>query len=180
LFSSQLSSITSPLTSTLLWVSPSPTCSPLHYDLSHGLLAQVHGAKRITLIDPRWYAELYPHPVQHPHDRQSRVDDIHAPSATEFPLASHEKVPRLSGVVGEGELIFIPYGWWHQLESIGTSISISQRWNPYVEDLQRLATAWHVTARMPTAVREQICRAQLDAVPQVVAMVNRRRWEEMR
>lgn len=175
----QLSALPAPLTSTLLWVSPAPTCSPLHYDLSEGILAQVHGSKRVTLVDPKYYAELYPYPLHHAHDRQSRLDDLHSPSPTEFPRAAPDQVPRWSGIVGEGEFVYIPYGWWHQLESIDTSVSVSQRWNTHAAALQRLATAWHVTARMPVAIREQICRAQMDAVPKVVAMVNRRRWDEL-
>lgn len=165
-----------PLTSTLLWVSSDVTVSPLHFDLNEGILAQLHGVKHVTLADPRFYDELYPHAVSDAHDRQSRVDCIDSPGPA-FPLA--RRVPLLRGDLTAGSVLYLPFGWWHQLESGGASISVSMRWNPHAEAVQQLATAWHVTAQLPDAVRQRILAPQLQSLPTVVASIHQRRWTEL-
>ena len=175
----QLSCMSSSLTSTLLWVSPAPTVSPLHYDLSEGVLAQLHGTKRITLAATKYNKELYPYPLAHAHDRQSQVDNIHDPDARAFPLS--RSVPLLSGDLDAGSLLYIPYGWWHQIESIDTAISISMRWNPYEEALRQAAAAAGGTRMLPPAARtliQQQLFTQL-GVPDVVRDINLRRWDEL-
>lgn len=145
--------------------------------MSEGILAQIHGEKMITLIDSKYYDELYPYPIDHPHDRQSRIDDIHQPNPSEFSKALH--IPRQTGLLTSGSLLYIPYGWWHQLESVGASISISQRWLDDSVALRSLAAAWHVTNGLPDHVREVICAQQLAELPLPITRINRRRWAEL-
>jgi hypothetical protein len=77
------------LTSSLLWMAISGSVSPLHFDLSEGVLAQVTGDKRFILWPPSSYSSLYPHPVNHHHDRQSRVNCVHRPDLQLFPNFNH-------------------------------------------------------------------------------------------
>lgn len=63
----------------------SGSVSPLHFDLSEGVLAQVSGDKRFILWPPSQYASLYPHGVNHHHDRQSRVNCVHNPDLSLYP-----------------------------------------------------------------------------------------------
>ncbi len=37
--------------------------------------------------------------------------------------------------------MYIPFGWWHQIESSGRSVSISVRWNPYDHAIRQVMTA---------------------------------------
>jgi hypothetical protein len=173
----QLSAVSSALTSTLLWVSPAPTCSPLHFDQSEGILAQLTGVKHVTLAAPKYFTQLYPHSISGAHDRQSSVDDIHHPNKELFPLA--RSVPLLSGELDAGSLLYIPYGWWHQLDSPGEGISVSCRWNPYEQALRQAATS--EASSLPLAARRSIQKALFDAsdVPSVVREINQRRWEEL-
>jgi len=122
------------LTSQLLWATATGNCSPLHYDLSDGILIQLTGCKRVTLfpnhppssvplagahsataksLDP-----LYPYPLQSAHDRQSQINDIHAADLTQFPLFSRACAQRYSGEVRPFEVLYIPFGWWHQVCSL--------------------------------------------------------------
>ena len=171
--------MSSPLTSTLLWVSPGPTVSPLHFDLSEGLLCQLHGSKLVTLAAASESARLYPYPLRHAHDRQSRVDDVHRPDAAQFPLAC--SVQLRQGEIRAGDLLYIPYAHWHQIESQHTSISVSMRWNPHEAALRQAALSAQATRTLPPHLRSAIQAQLLDSlgVPATVRDVNLRRWNEL-
>ncbi len=36
-------------------------------------------------------------------------------------------------------MLYIPYGWWHQIESSGASTSVTFRWNPFETFLRKAA-----------------------------------------
>lgn len=44
-----------------------------------------------------------------------------------FPMLDHADY--VEGVLGEGECLYIPRGWWHYVESLDTSISVSFWWD---------------------------------------------------
>jgi len=173
-----LSSVPSPLTSILLWVSPAPTISPLHFDLNEGILAQIDGEKRVSMARPDEIDNLYPYPIQHVHDRQSQVDDIHDPDPHRFPRARAVKL--WSGLLTPGSLLYLPYGWWHQLESVSTSISVSMRWNPYDEALRTAAITAHATRNMPAHIRSRILIPIMKQhhIADAVVKIHMRRWEQ--
>lgn len=56
---------TAQLTSSLLWMALDATCSPLHYDMCHGLLLQMAGQKRFIMFPPDGIPDAYMHPVGH-------------------------------------------------------------------------------------------------------------------
>lgn len=101
------------LTSSLLWVAVSGSVSPLHYDMNEGILVQVAGQKRFILWPPQLYESLYPHNVNHPHDRQSRLNCVHRPDLSLFP--DFDKAGGIQGTINAGEFLYIPYGWWHHV-----------------------------------------------------------------
>jgi len=49
--------------------------TPCHYDEQENFYAQIGGYKRVILFPPEQFECLYPHPVHHPHDRQTQVCD---------------------------------------------------------------------------------------------------------
>ena len=123
------------LTSSLLWVSITGSLSPLHYDLSDGVLAQLEGTKRFLLFPPSHYSQLAPHPVHHPHDRQSTlILSTCPPSPSSLPPRTCPHLATLRCT----ELLLLPYGWWHQVESRSPSVSVSYRWNEWTPALRRL------------------------------------------
>jgi hypothetical protein len=133
--------------SRLLWISVCNSLSPLHFDLSEGLLLQLQGAKKITLFDSKFYEELYPYPLQHQHDRQSQINDINQPNLRQFPRFQREKIPCFTGVIEKNECLYIPYSWWHELSTETNlnkpSVSVSYRFNPYQQKLQVAALSQH-------------------------------------
>lgn len=113
------------LTSNLVLVAQEGNVTPCHYDEQENLFAQVQGYKRFILFPPEQFDCLYPYPVHHPHDRQSQVD-FDQPDYAKFPKFKDAR--GFEGVVGPGEVLYIPIYWWHHVESLmrgGPTISIT-------------------------------------------------------
>jgi Cupin-like domain len=108
-----------------LWISTPGCVTPLHYDLSNGLLCQLRGTKQVWLFDPAQIDRLYPRGEQFPgldnFERQSRVD-IHHPDFEAFPEL--RRAAALECTLGEGDALFIPSNWWHEVETLEPSISV--------------------------------------------------------
>ncbi len=105
------------------WLGPAGTVSPTHTDPYHNLLAQVVGAKAVRLFPPEQTPCLYPHRgLMH---NNSRVDPK-APDLARFPRFA-EAAP-LHCVLEEGEVLYIPPLWWHHIESLSVSFSVSFWW----------------------------------------------------
>lgn len=111
------------------WLGPRGTLTPWHHDLTNNLLVQVVGRKRVRLAPPWALARM----------RNSR--HCFSDWGNE-PLAAGEgdgdTPPVLEAVIGPGEAIFLPVGWWHQVEALDLSASMSftsfRRPNVHVED----------------------------------------------
>lgn len=102
------------------WIGPKGTVSPLHTDPHHNLFAQVVGYKYIRLYAPEESERLYP--FDSLMRNTSRVD-VEKPDLDEFPEFGNARF--LEVVVGPGDLLFIPRGWWHFVKSLSLSCSIS-------------------------------------------------------
>jgi hypothetical protein len=100
-----------------LWFGPAGTITPLHHDVANILFTEVHGRKRVTLISP-----LESHCVYNDVAVYSSVD-LTAPDLERFPR--FERVAPIDVVVEPGQTLFIPVGWWHHVESLDTSITLS-------------------------------------------------------
>jgi len=100
-----------------LWVGPKGTVTPLHHDENALLHIQIKGSKRWKLISP-----FYSHKVYNHRSVFSQVD-IYNPDYQKFP--EFKDVDILEVVVEEGETMFLPVGWWHAVDSLEPSISIS-------------------------------------------------------
>mmetsp|Transcript_19409 Transcript_19409/g.43699 ORF Transcript_19409/g.43699 Transcript_19409/m.43699 type:complete len:423 (-) Transcript_19409:150-1418(-) len=98
--------------------------TPLHYDEKENLFFQVRGCKEVCLFPWTDYVRLYPFPMTHPCDRQSMVGNPRAPDLKAFP-----RFREASGHVGElnpGDLLYIPYGWWHWFRNVDhLAVSVS-------------------------------------------------------
>uniref|UniRef100_A0A182QMN7 JmjC domain-containing protein n=1 Tax=Anopheles farauti TaxID=69004 RepID=A0A182QMN7_9DIPT len=103
------------------WLGPKGTVSPLHTDPCHNLLCQVFGSKIILLARPEDTARLYPYD----HFILSNTSQLDArqPDYERFPLARDVAFHRLT--LRRGEVLYIPPGWWHYVESLSPSFSVS-------------------------------------------------------
>jgi hypothetical protein len=102
----------------MIWIGPMGTFTPLHFDLTNNLLAQVRGSKRVILVPPSETRYLYHH--RHVF---SAVHDIADEEliARDFPLAASAFTYELD--LDPGELLYIPIGWWHQVTALDFSIT---------------------------------------------------------
>ena len=102
---------------TYLWLGPAGTVTPLHHDTVNVLFCQIHGRKRVLLIDPNETPWLY-------NDVAVYSDvAVEAPDFARHPL--FRLASPLEVVVNPGEILFIPVGWWHHVRSLDPSISVS-------------------------------------------------------
>ena len=104
-------------TSGFFWYGPSGTVTPVHHDLTNNFMAQVRGRKRVRMIAPTELSRLY-------NDRHcfSQVDPA-KPDLARHPQFAEVSVIDL--VIGPGDLLFLPVGWWHHVQAVGTSITMT-------------------------------------------------------
>jgi Cupin-like domain len=123
----------------LVWVSSAGSVTPLHFDRCHGLLCQLVGSKRVVLIDPCETSSLYQRsgvgnggPAH-----TSRVDMFAYLARDEAQLLRFPKmrnVPCYDFVLAPGESIYIPVGWWHAVETLEPSVSVSFAFDPSFDE----------------------------------------------
>jgi hypothetical protein len=86
----------------------------LHYDFlgSHAYLAQIVGRKRCVLFSPEDSDALYDGKV-----------DVDAPEFDIFPLLQNATAYECT--LEPGELLFIPFHWWHHVVGLEKSITVN-------------------------------------------------------
>lgn len=118
-----------------IWLGPAWTTSPLHTDPHHNVLTQVFGYKYVRLYSPLQTENLYPRSTEGQVDMSntSRVDvgqwmsgDI-LEIEEEYPL--FKQAEYVDGILAPGDGLFIPRGWWHYVESLSVSCSVSFWWD---------------------------------------------------
>ena len=128
-----------------LWFGPAGTKTPLHTDPYSNILAQVMGYKYIRLYSPRETDRLYPMGIDDKGVDMSNTSSVDISLAR---LLGHVDADRLrkvrqqdetyplfkdaefvEGILGPGECVYIPQGWWHYVEGLTIGASVSFWWN---------------------------------------------------
>lgn len=132
------------------WLGPKGTQTPLHTDPYHNILCQVVGYKYVRLYPPSETEKLYPRGIDEkgislentsqldisqvvavPYMVANRKGPDHSvvrQMKAKFPLF-FEGANCVEGILAPGECLYIPLGWWHYVESLTTSFSVSFWWN---------------------------------------------------
>lgn len=122
------------------WLGPKGTRTPLHTDPYHNIFCQVVGYKYVRLYPPEASEAVYPRGIDEngvnesntsqidfkldrDHEGNIRVEDVE-----HFPSFAKE-ASYVEAIVKPGECLYIPAGWWHFVESMTTSFSVSFWWN---------------------------------------------------
>jgi hypothetical protein len=114
-----------------LWLAAPLTVTPLHYDATHNLFAQVSGSKTFYLFPPESLDALYPGPLNTGAQHISQIDLFH-PDFTRHPLAASLSYREVT--VSAGEALILPAFWWHQVISHDVSVSVNFWWQAHVLD----------------------------------------------
>ena len=102
-----------------LWIGPKGTVTPLHFDMINNFFCQIRGSKRVRLV-PSWSMPW----VYNDYHVYSDVDAA-SPDFDQHPLFSN--VTMYDFVIYPGEILFIPMGWWHHLESLEPAVSLTRK-----------------------------------------------------
>jgi lysine-specific demethylase 8 len=108
----------------LLWLGPAGTVSTLHFDMSSNFLAQLHGRKQLILFSPDQAQRLYyPWPAFGDGCKHFSPIEVERPDLERFPRFAEAEA--LDVVLGPGDVLFLPSGWWHYVKSLDTSITLT-------------------------------------------------------
>lgn len=105
---------------TNLWLGPAGNVTTLHYDTPNNFLAQIKGRKRFRMFAPGQMRNLYP--CRGKAYNMSQVD-IENPDYEAFPRLRRAQMYEVE--LNEGDLLFIPTYWWHQVLSVTDGISVN-------------------------------------------------------
>jgi lysine-specific demethylase 8 len=94
---------------------------PLHYDATANLHGIVFGSKRFTLFPPRQLPLLYPCSMFSKIPTMSQAS-LSSPDYARFPRLRNAKPVIVD--LGPGDMLFLPPGWWHQVDTPTPTISI--------------------------------------------------------
>jgi hypothetical protein len=102
-----------------------------HFDLVYNIACVVGGRRRFTLFPPDQISNLYLAPLD--------FTPSGAPvSLAQLTQTDHARFPRLAEALrhaqqaelGPGDALFIPYGWWHHVESLTPfNVLVNYWWN---------------------------------------------------
>lgn len=106
-----------------IWIGPKGTLTPLHRDDSDNLFAQVWGQKKFTLAAPHHREALGTWSTAPEGGLDGCDFNPDAPDYDRFPTA--RDVTFLRVTLEAGDLLFLPEGWFHQVESVSTSLSVN-------------------------------------------------------
>lgn len=128
-----------------LWLGPAGTKTPLHTDPYSNILAQVMGYKYVRLYSPKETIKLYPLGTNDKGVDMSNTSSIDvsldrvqcSDNADERLKATKQSEKYQSfndakfveGILGPGESLYIPQGWWHYVEGLTIGASVSFWWN---------------------------------------------------
>uniref|UniRef100_A0A1D1Z6Y6 tRNA wybutosine-synthesizing protein 5 n=1 Tax=Anthurium amnicola TaxID=1678845 RepID=A0A1D1Z6Y6_9ARAE len=118
---------TKPLISINLWMNNAHSRSSTHYDPHHNLLCVVAGCKQVVLWPPSASRFLYPMPVYGEASNHSFIDiqnpDLSLHSKAKDSMDYSQKV-----ILHAGDALFIPEGWFHQVDSDDLTIAVNFWW----------------------------------------------------
>jgi Cupin-like domain len=113
-----------------LWLGPAGHTEPLHFDTGDGTLMQLHGAKRVTLFPPAQTTNLYPFPFYREIPPWFSQVDTGRPDYSAFPGYREALNHRVDVLLEQGEILFIPVSWWHEVTALGDDYvcSVNRFW----------------------------------------------------
>ena len=100
-----------------------------HYDLKENFAVCVSGRRRFTLFPPDAIADLYPGPFElTPAGTPVSMVDLASPDLDAFPRFPQAMARAQMAELEPGDALYIPYGWWHAVESLAPMSTLVNYW----------------------------------------------------
>jgi len=115
------------LSSTNLWMCCRGSRSSLHHDPHDNLLCVAVGTKAVTLFHPRLTACLYPRPAYDESANHSLIE-FASPDEKRHPHFRRALALAQHATLTAGDALYIPTGWWHQVDSSSVTIAVNFWW----------------------------------------------------
>ncbi|MCL6294967.1 cupin-like domain-containing protein [Jejuia spongiicola] len=104
------------------WIGPANTISGFHADTANNLYAQIKGEKMFIIASTKYNKYMYPS-KKHIYGAVASEVDIN-----KFSYEEHPKIKEVefhSVILQPGDVLFVPQNWWHYVQALTPSISIS-------------------------------------------------------
>ncbi|KDP21397.1 hypothetical protein JCGZ_21868 [Jatropha curcas] len=118
---------TKELASINLWMNNAYARSSTHYDPHHNILCIVAGYKQVVLWPPSATPFLYPMPIYGEASNHSSVA-LENPDFSFYPRAECSMKYSQKVILHAGDALFIPEGWFHQVDSGDLTIAVNFWW----------------------------------------------------
>ncbi|KAI5589723.1 hypothetical protein BDE02_05G181000 [Populus trichocarpa] len=118
---------TKELASINLWMNNAQSRSSTHYDPHHNVLCVVAGSKQVVLWPPSASPFLYPMPVYGEASNHSSIA-LENPDFSLYPRAKCSMDYSQKVILHAGDALFIPEGWFHQVDSDDLTIAVNFWW----------------------------------------------------
>ncbi|MEO8061422.1 MAG: cupin-like domain-containing protein [Pseudomonadota bacterium] len=100
-----------------------------HYDLLSNIACVVGGRRRFTLFPPDQLPNLYMGPIEFtPSGTPISLVPLNSPDLTRFPRFAEALRHAQEAELTPGDALYIPYGWWHQVESLTPFNVLANYW----------------------------------------------------
>ena len=108
-----------------------------HYDLMENIGIVVAGRRRFTLFPPEQLANLYVGPFElTPAGTPISLVDLAAPDLERFPRFAEAMAQAQTAILEPGDAIYIPFHWWHAVDSLGpVNFFVNYWWNDARDDI---------------------------------------------
>ena len=112
-----------------IWIGNRIRVAP-HFDIKENIACCVAGKRRFILFPPDQSANLYPGPFElTPAGTPVSMVDLAAPDLDAYPRFKQAMAAALEVTLEPGDAIYIPYCWWHGVESLApVSILVNYWW----------------------------------------------------
>lgn len=114
-----------------IWIGNRIHVAP-HFDLMENVGIVVLGRRRFTLFPPDQLPNLYVGPLEiTPAGTPVSLVELDNPDLERFPLYAEAAQHAQSAVLEQGDGIYIPFHWWHGVDSLeGVNAFVNYWWNP--------------------------------------------------
>lgn len=104
------------------WIGPKGTISGFHADTANNMYAQIKGRKMFIICSNKYNENMY-QSSKYIFEAVASQVDINNFDNVKFPRFND--IDFISVILEPGDVLYLPQKWWHYVQSLDTSISIS-------------------------------------------------------